>query len=663
MASKDPRVRQAACMVRAMKACCPLPRGLPAQPVLRVAAWELRLELPEALRRRDVKRLALATGLAREYSAALIRSFPDAKAVDRLECCARLMLDGLPPRLAPAAYDAWQEDAPHRLGRDPYGALYELKGTLDEADAVAKPTFEQRVAGHARWALRAAARDGHTMLPTLAVLARLRGHGDVDAVRRALVAAVDAGQLALVGAPDADEGIADPEVLRVEAGVAAEIKKRVGVSYLPEVDLSGSGLTDAQIQAAGAAFASALSVLTGGPGTGKSTVVKALLQAVGEHRCLLTAPTGRAARNVGGNTVHSASGGRLLKRRPLQETTRADVPDDLLLLVVDEVSMLDTELMAGVLSLAPPRCHVLLVGDADQLPPVGAGNVLRDLLAAGGVPVGRLRHNHRCSGRVQALAAAVLAGDVGGFEFDDGDDGVVLVEAKTAGEAVRLAVGEAVRRQAQVLTPQNAPRAVLNRAVQSAVRPGGVGVVCSVAALGVSAMAAGTMKTDDAGQATLRFGDKTLCMPVDEALSITRTPSAKETLLSGDLVMALKNQNKKRLGAGEVSACNGDVGVLRTALGKPTVSFGDDAVAEFPKAEGWLTLAYAATVHKFQGSECDSVVLPMAQGASLWDRELLYTAITRARSRVVLLGSRADLQAVAARARPRRHSLLRALLA
>lgn len=659
--AKDPKVREAACMVRALKACCQVPGQLPSQAVLRVAAWQLCLDLPDVLRRRDRKHLAAATGLKPEYIAALLRSFPDSMAVHRLKCGVGLMLDGLAPRLVPAALERWNTEAPDRLARDPYSAVHEIKGTVEEADAFAKPAFADRVVGHARWALLSAKKEGHTMLPTRQVVKKLawsQGPGvDVDAIRQALADGVSAGgKLAVVGPPDDEEGIADPDVFRDEAMVATEVKKRLAPGHVMQLDMSDHAfLTESQIEAVKVVCAAGISVLTGGPGTGKSTVVRALVQAVGEDTCLLTAPTGRAARNVGGNTVHSASGGRLLKRRPLQEIDRTDVPTDLRLLVVDEASMLTTELMLGVLNLAPPGCHVVLVGDADQLPPVGTGNVFVDLLASGVVPVSRLTHNHRSQGHVQRLAAAVLAGDVSTFDFGD-----VLVDVQTTRDAVRAAVQEVVRCGAQVLTPINAARAVLNRAVQSAMRD--VPFVTRVEVAGVPAGCQGTFKTSE-GVTTLTFqGSRPqLQLPVDSALSVTRTPTGTELLLPGDLVMALKNQNK-RTKPGEISACNGDIGSLlrRTAAGKPVVQFAD-GVSEFA-SDDWLTLAYVATVHKFQGSECDVVVIPLAQSAALWDRQLLYTAITRARERVVLLGTRQDVQTAASRCRPARHSALRRLL-
>ena len=187
---------------------------------------------------------------------------------------------------------------------------------------------------------------------------------------------------------------------------------------------------------------------------------------------------------------------------------------------------------------------------------------------------------------------------------------------------------------------------------------------------------------------------------MDGALTITRpwapglapataAAAAAETLLRGDLVMVLRNQNKKRLARGHVSACNGDIGVLARPAGglanaTPLVEFDPDnkssndaainntadfasdndhntthECAEFPKVDGWLTLGYAATVHKFQGSECEAVVLPLD---CTWDSQLLYTAITRAKTAVTLVGSPRMLAAAVSRKRPERRSVLRILL-
>jgi exodeoxyribonuclease V alpha subunit len=722
MASKDPVVREAACMLRALRLCSARPDSLPPLSALKAVALEHRLDLPGVLRSRDAKRLGeqrLASGvlpptlraeagraghlrLTDQVCRALFRAFPDEAATARLDAGARLMLAGLAPRLVPAALEAWgARDAPARLARDPYGGVHELKGTVEEADAVLAAQAAgggagaDKLAGRARWALLGAGRDGHTALSTSEVIARARRGlaATPDDVGRALAAAVDRGELAALAG---GEALARPDVLRAERALEAAIRDRVAAGDPaagdpaagdpaagdpaddPAAGPAFAGLADEQLAAVRALARAPLAVLTGGPGTGKSTVVRALVAAAGEDRCLLTAPTGRAARNVGGNTVHSASGGRLLRaggrlaRRPLQETTADDVPKDIKLLVVDEASMLDTELMVGVLALAPRGCRVLLVGDPDQLPPVGAGSVLVDLIASGVVPVARLAHNHRCAAGVSALAARVLGGRLD-FEDDPGCEAVRLARAGTPGEAMAAVVREAAAAAAAgeswaVLAPLNATRHLLNRALQSALSPAAVRVEIRRAPGSPASPAPGgggtygVLRTGPDGVSELVRGDGSVSkLAVDQALTLTR-PLAD--MYPGDLVMALRNQSRgKRAaagGGGGFFACNGDVGVLESlsALGA-VVDFGGET-ARFPKADGWLALAYAATVHKYQGSECDVVIVPLASGG--WDRALLYTAVTRARRRVVLVGTARDAESAASRVRPPRCSALAMLL-
>jgi exodeoxyribonuclease V alpha subunit len=674
MARRPEDVRHAAAVLRALHACCETPQRLPQTAVLRLAALGLRLDLVDAIRDRDARRLA-AAGVLPQYAAALFGCFPSKGDAERLRVGTDLVLLGLRACRVRRAVDAWAADAARRVERDPYGALFDLEGTVEEADRLAAGLgFDERVAGHARWLLRAARRDGHTALPTADVVPRVWAHArarddsvTLDAVRGALARGVEQRRLVLVGrrGDEADEALAEPEVCAAEARIAEEVRRRAARSYVDAAALEladlraddGAPLSAEQRAALATALAASVSIMTGGPGTGKSTVVRALVGALGEARCLLTAPTGRAARGIGGATVHSASGGRLLRRRPLQETCKADV-EGVEMLVVDEASMLTTELMLGVLDLAPETCHILLVGDPDQLPPVGAGNVLVDLLASGAVPAARLTYNHRSVTAVQRCAAAVLEGRAPALLAE----GVELAEARTPArgmqQVVRAVGGECGARQ--VLTPHNAQRHLLNRALQSVVRDVPVRAVDG-ALWGLQPRERGMLRTCAAdGASTLRFpgADKTLRMPVDQALTVAASVA---DMLPGDAVMALKNQNKKRLRPGEVSACNGDVGELVHAAPKAVVRLAG-GLTEFPKAEDWLTLAYAATVHKFQGSECDEVVLPV-YAASMWDRQLLYTAITRARRRVVFVGTLEDLRQIVARTRPRRHSALAKLLA
>ena len=667
MPSAPPDVKEAACTLRAIHAACTSPRHLPDIHVLRLAALQLKSDLPAVLKNKDRARLA-AAGLIPAYCTALLRAFPEPGDADRLQTALELLLKGLPPKCVKPALEAWDTEAAARVLRDPCGAMQALKATLDEAEALATRLhggplpLTTRVVQHALWLLRAARRDGHTMLPLADVVARVtaRAREATAAVVAALRAGVARGDLAAAGS----HGLVEPEVCRDEAFVAAKVNERAVARPAldvvpPAAGANGETLTQDQVAAVATLLSAGLSILTGGPGTGKTTVIRALVGALGADRCMLTAPTGRAARNVAGSTIHSASGG-LLARRPIQETSKTDVPSDLKMLVVDEASMLTTELMIAVLGLAPPGCVVVLVGDEDQLPPVGAGNVLKDLLACGAVPPARLTYNHRSATHVQRLAHDILCGRVPDLGADE------LVPAAGPDAAVRAVVGVcAADPGAQVLTPHNAQRAILSRALQSLKRP--VPVRCTTPLTWGLDREDGVLTTDATGASTLVFGagggpgggTKTLDLPVDGALAIT---APRCPVMVGDAVMVLKNQNKKRLPQGRVSACNGDVGTLVQLVPTVQVDFGGGATAEFKGVDGWLTLAYAATVHKFQGSECDAVVLPLAPH-SMWDRHLLYTAVTRARTSVTFVGTPADVRHIVGRVRPERHSALRALLA
>lgn len=649
-------IKEGAAVLRALHATCPTPGRLPPESVLRHVALHLRLDLPTVLASRDARRIE-ATGLKRDYAAALFRAFQDdAGAADRLRAGAAALLLGLPPRHLRGALGLWDTEAAERLRRDPFGALFDLKGTLEEAQACAPADMplSDRMVHHARWLLRGAARDGHTLMSRITVASKLMVKHALPAsdVLEVLRAAVEAGQLAAVGT----DGLADPQQCSAELAIARDVVRRAREPPIVDYETLALGaeqaLTDEQRQALRTVLSARIAVLTGGPGTGKSHVVKALVEVVGEDACLLTAPTGRAARHVGGSTVHSASGGRLL-RRPLQETKPEDLQPGLRVTVVDEASMLSTELMTGVLNLVPRDCLVLLVGDADQLPPVGAGNVLRDLLDSGTVPVGRLTYNHRSVTEVQRIARAVLEGRV---PEEPLDWQLATSVAQGMAGVVRAAGADP---ECGVLTPHNAGRHLLNRALQSCVRD----VPVQVRDTASTMRPRGLLRTDPAtGRSIVRLPDGTLPsdrmdVGVDTALALT---ASMQPLQPGDAVMVLKNQNKKRRRPGEVSACNGDVGELVRLSPKPIVRF-SDGISEFPAADPWLTLAYAATVHKFQGSECDRVVLPI-YSAIMWDRQLLYTAITRARHKVTFVGCRADLAAIVARTRPSRRSALAALL-
>ncbi|MCU0491543.1 MAG: ATP-dependent RecD-like DNA helicase [Chloroflexaceae bacterium] len=372
-------------------------------------------------------------------------------------------------------------------------------------------------------------------------------------------------------------------------------------------------LTERQQEAVRMALTDKVSVLTGGPGTGKTTTLRTvihLLQAKG-YRALLASPTGRAAKRLAeatgaeAKTIHrlleySPQGGPHFRRN-------ADWPLECDLLVIDEVSMLDVLLANHMLKAVPPQAHVLLVGDADQLPSVGPGRVLRDLLESQAVPSVHLDAIFRqAEGSGIALnAQRINQGQPPTFQgmrdfyfFAASEpEACAALTVELVASRIPQRFGFDSRRDIQVLSPMHkgaAGVANLNRLLQEALNPARPGVA------------------ERAYGATLfRVGDR-----------------------------VLQGRNNY-----DLDVYNGDVGVVeRIDLDEQVlhVCFDEErSVAyDFDQLDE-LALAYALSVHKSQGGEYPVVVLPLLmQHYNLLQRNLLYTAVTRARELVVLVGDR-----------------------
>jgi exodeoxyribonuclease V alpha subunit len=361
-------------------------------------------------------------------------------------------------------------------------------------------------------------------------------------------------------------------------------------------------------------------VITGGPGVGKTTIVRAILEifsAKGLH-CELCAPTGRAAKRLSETTGREARTiHRLLEYDPgisgFKRDNRHPLEADLL--VVDETSMVDALLMSQLLQAAPSRACLLLVGDVDQLPSVGPGTVLADIITSGAVPVVRLTEIFRQAGQSWIVRAAhqVKNGEMPEQASDDQGD-FYFVEASTP-EAVVDRIVALVReriparfgldpfRDIQVLTPMNRSELgsrTLNARLQEVLNrpPAGPGK--------------GVPQVDRYGW-TFRVGDKVL--------------------------QTVNNYQK--------DVFNGDIGrilEINTNAQEVTVEFDGRKVAyEFGELDE-LALAYALTIHKSQGSEYPAVVIPLhEQHYLMLQRNLLYTGITRGKKLVTLVGSRRAL--------------------
>jgi exodeoxyribonuclease V alpha subunit len=572
---------------------------------------------------------------------------------------------GVSTSLAVRIYKTYQDEAIEVVRREPYRLAADVWGIgFKTADQIAQRLgiphdSPQRVKAGLQFALSEASEDGHCYLPEAELVAKATGllGVEVELAGRCLEELV------------AEEGVvAEPLPAAVSPDVAermgraiwlvpfhrAEVALAAGLARLLEapvdrlagfqaVDLTVAldwlrqmtGVTLAPEQAAAVqlALTERVAVLTGGPGCGKSYTVRAIvaLARAKQAKILLAAPTGRAAKRLGELAgLEAATLHRLLQLRPGGDAAfDRDHPLDADLVVVDETSMLDVLLANKLVKAIPPGAHLLLVGDVDQLPSVGAGEVLRDLLAAERLPRVRLTRVFRQaqqSGvvtnahRINAGQHPVTHGldDFFLFAEDEPDQVADLVVDIVANRLPRR-FGLDPRREVQVLCPMHrgpAGAGVLNERLQAALTPAREGL------------------------AERRFGGRVYRV--------------------GDKVMQLRNNYDK----GTAGVFNGSVGVvtalsledqeLRVLLDEDEeVAYGFDELDE-------LTHAYAVSIHRAQGSEYPCVVVPLTMSAwMMLQRNLLYTAVTRAKRIVVLVGSRRALaKAVRTQGAGRRYTAL-----
>ena len=505
--------------------------------------------------------------------------------------------------------------------------------------------------------------DGHTLGTEDMILERARELLGIDpgAIAQRIAALVQSGKLVQVEARDeADAHLGSACQLPTYAGAEQRIATALAAlahtaSGLPAIKVeaavawaqerAGFPFAERQSEALRNALREKVAILTGGPGTGKTTILRALVEVLRAKRVrvLLASPTGRAAQRLGeaagapASTIH-----RLLKydgaARSFAYNDKNPLPCDYL--IVDEASMLDTRLAAHLLAAVPAAAHLLLVGDADQLPSVGAGNVLGDLMQAPPAAVTRLETIFRQgeSSGIVSTAHAILAGEAHPgrivtslHELEAGAD-FSFIEANSDEKCL-----QAVLYLAREYVPKtHAIDPVKDLQVMSPMHRGTVGIAALNDALQESLnpaeKAASRLRSDpDYTPATqTHFREKTQ-KPLPVGIEYGRT-----TYRVGDKVLQTRNNYDKNV-------FNGDTGIIcgiapdRSSL---TVDFEGEPI-EFRKGElSELQLAYCISIHKSQGSEYPVVILPLLkQHFLLLQRNLVYTGITRAKRKVYLVGS------------------------
>lgn len=425
----------------------------------------------------------------------------------------------------------------------------------------------------------------------------------------------------------------------------------VGIEAALDAFEKERGITYAELQrkAIYEALSGGLLILTGGPGTGKTTTLNAIISLLKENgmKVQCAAPTGRAAQRMSdvtgceATTIH-----RMLEvewdknDRPVFKRNEHNMLDcDAL--VLDELSMVDSMLFESVLRALPMGCRFIMVGDCDQLPSVGAGNVLGDLIASGAVPVVQLTEIFRQS--MQSLIVINAHKIVKGImpELDCHDRDFFFLPCGSSDKIAETIVGLCAKRlpksygmsafdDIQVLCPGRKGElgvAELNKKLQAALNP-----------------PIGTNLELIVGAYMFRTGDKVM-----------------QTKNNYDLIW------EKDDGTEGTGVFNGDIGILvevNKHAGTLCVRYDDKLVFYDRDSVSDLELAYASTVHKSQGNEFEAVIMPMYRGApQLYYRNLLYTAVTRAKKLLILVGTRSTVETmVNNNRRTKRYSALRTFL-
>ena len=597
------------------------------------------------------ERLREVPGIGQVRAGRIAQAWADQKVVR--EIMVFLHSHGVGTARAVRIFKTYGNDAVQVMAENPYRLARDIRGIgFRTADAIAarlgiEPAATIRLRAGINYALLEASGEGHCGLPT-AELLKLAGEllavEEPDGIRGPLEPAVIQTALDLElseGSVVADSLAGEPTIFlshlhRDERRIAESLHELAegappwgaieAVKAIGWVEQRlGLELAASQKAAVELALASKLLVITGGPGVGKTTLINAILRilAAKKLRIQLCAPTGRAAKRMAeatgleAKTIH-----RLLEFDPAAYGFRrnAELPLECDLLVVDETSMVDVPLMASLLAAIPPEAGLLLVGDVDQLPSVGPGQVLADAIASGALAVARLTEVFRqaASSRIITTAHAINAGTIPDLRSppEGTSSDFYFLPAETPEQAVSLIL--------KVVGERIPARFGFDPVAE-------VQVLCPMARGGC--------------------GSRSLNIELQKLLNPDPTEQVERfgwRFAPGDKVMQIANDYEKEVFNGDVGTIDGiDSDNSELSVLFPTSEAG--MAGSRAVVYGWgeldhLVPAYACTIHKSQGSEYPAVVIPLlTQHYAMLQRNLVYTGLTRGKQLVVLVGQKKAL--------------------
>lgn len=519
--------------------------------------------------------------------------------------------------LATKIYNQYGPDSINAIKKNPYRLADEVRGigfsTADElAMKMGVPKeSDNRLRSGIRYALTQISGEGHVFAKyhTLITKAANLLAVDNELVEASLKALISEGTVI-----QEDDAIYLRPLFYAEAGIGKHLKRLMTKAKSLSMDiqelekLTGMSYDSIQADAILTAMEEKVMVLTGGPGTGKTTTTKGIIAAFQKYKLdiVLAAPTGRAAKRMKETTgLEALTIHRLLEYNPETGWGRdSENPIDGDVLIVDEASMIDTFLMSALLRAAPSNMRVILVGDIDQLPSVGPGNVLQDIICSGVIPTTRLSKIFRqaqCS-KIITNCHLVNEGNFPSFTIKKDSDYFFITDNDA--EHIKIQIVDLVSHrlpkaygvnptEIQVLAPQKTSvigTRSLNTALQAALNPSPISIISD-----------GT---------TFKVNDK---------------------------VMQMQNNYDK-------GVFNGDIGFIQKIDpddGQVIIDF-DGRAVEYEQKELYdVSLAYATTIHKSQGSEYPVVIVPIHNtNHVMLERHLIYTAMSRAKKLLVIIGSK-----------------------